>query len=941
VDIAEAWLDACDVLDHEQPFTGYDGPATPGAKGWKRVIRIGPYERNGQEVAGYTREVADLPTDLAGLDQHIADFMSKTQPEKPPWKMTPEEFAHDRRTMWHGTKHGDMKYGLVGWSGVHVGTYEAARQALAAQTGHDLGPLEKPGDRWKPALDYLAKWIGEPTKDGDSYVFNQDTARDGKSSFRVSFDEPWMNVESISSGKTTPEDAFGWWLNGAGQRSWLGVRLDGVVTQEPEQRVHRGSGVLVGAGPDAQPQGGASLIPLWVVGPMTNSRHGTNLRDDYWANGMMSSLLKRGQARRGMYYQNVAEDAGSASAVVPNRDFLATYDDFQRYAKTYGMKRVIHVDGYTRHDGTHVDGYERDIPNVATEAVSALTGLGDTSNDRFEAAWSMSVPLESLSGYDYEKGQRAKEKVMVDLADRLLGNADFQNTMTKLGLGYSMDGYANGSPVPPQFVDRGRSLGIYRDDSSLRLGDYSARVSEESSNIEERLSLGLGAQGLPDQAAVEKETARMQELDKLYSDIEDVLRTRNAVANLVSAWATTSADNDRVSLSIQAAASQEFGAPAAHLDDKLGAPPEKRDMTPALVVAVDALIQENYDAIPPAALTGDTSSYEWAIRLLAALRDSRAAKDQAQVARVLGHVEHELAAQPRTPAQQDDPGLRAFVRAEYDNTQQWLKSHHVTQATLYRGMAFKNGVATIGDLPPGLTTSLADLGISDTWLRDNAEITTRLLVQELEERIRDGKITGGFVPIARNVQARVKELTVDDGNPFPSGPSGDVPIQLQPISSFAYTFEEAQRFTHGITGDGNGDNAAIVAATVPAERIFSTPFTGIGSLQEDEVTVIGGTHDHAAVWAWRHGGPQPPDQGLFEAAVKLSAQDIAKLSPGEIGALDVRAARMLSQANKQRLFDHIKELMAGASEDDQSAMSEVLDAMGPPFNADLVWNQIQ
>jgi hypothetical protein len=57
------------------------------------------------------------------------------------------------------------------------------------------------------------------------------------------------------------------------------------------------------------------IMPVRITGPMTNTP--STPHEDFKANGMMAGQVKRGRAKRGYYYENVAEDEGSISAVVP------------------------------------------------------------------------------------------------------------------------------------------------------------------------------------------------------------------------------------------------------------------------------------------------------------------------------------------------------------------------------------------------------------------------------------------------------------------------------------------------------------------------------------------------------------------------------------------------------------------------------------------------
>ena len=57
-----------------------------------------------------------------------------------------------------------------------------------------------------------------------------------------------------------------------------------------------------------------------ILCPMTNTPH--TPYNDWKANGYMAGLLKRKVAKRGFYYKNEGEDAGSISVVVPNGNFV-------------------------------------------------------------------------------------------------------------------------------------------------------------------------------------------------------------------------------------------------------------------------------------------------------------------------------------------------------------------------------------------------------------------------------------------------------------------------------------------------------------------------------------------------------------------------------------------------------------------------------------------
>src|SRR6185312_14241500 len=53
------------------------------------------------------------------------------------------------------------------------------------------------------------------------------------------------------------------------------------------------------------------IKPYRIIGRMSNTIN--NPHDDFKANGYMKANLKKGHAKRGFYYKNVAEDEGSIS----------------------------------------------------------------------------------------------------------------------------------------------------------------------------------------------------------------------------------------------------------------------------------------------------------------------------------------------------------------------------------------------------------------------------------------------------------------------------------------------------------------------------------------------------------------------------------------------------------------------------------------------------
>ena len=162
--------------------------------------------------------------------------------------------------MWHGSPSGIMPIG-----GVHVGTKEAARQALEARIGI---PTSGKG------------WIGD-TVYGETPLL-------GKS-----------EIDSIYPGE---------------------YRVTGYNSEAPDN-THFATGNATYSGDvpiplDVMP----ANRPYMITGDMTNAPRSP--LSDMRANAQMKGQLTKGNAKRGYYYKNEGEDEGSISAVVPSQDHL-------------------------------------------------------------------------------------------------------------------------------------------------------------------------------------------------------------------------------------------------------------------------------------------------------------------------------------------------------------------------------------------------------------------------------------------------------------------------------------------------------------------------------------------------------------------------------------------------------------------------------------------
>jgi hypothetical protein len=171
--------------------------------------------------------------------------------------------ANHPTVMWHGTPSGDLRGGV---SGLHLGTHEAARQALNARIGM---PAE-------------GNWTG----------------------LRVYGETPIAGERTILS-----KDQYG--MTGYNVRPPMEDYL-------PKEQLKYANGQIMPM--DVEPV----IYPFRITGEMSNKYYLP--MSDMRANATMQGQLKKGQAKRGYYYGNEGEDVGSISAVVPGPHHVQPID---------------------------------------------------------------------------------------------------------------------------------------------------------------------------------------------------------------------------------------------------------------------------------------------------------------------------------------------------------------------------------------------------------------------------------------------------------------------------------------------------------------------------------------------------------------------------------------------------------------------------------------
>jgi hypothetical protein len=245
------------------------------------IDRLGWLDRNDRGTGRLIGHDRSVPCKVDNLVAALVQLYSEDQPRVPAgngpesgrWgdSGSVDRTAADARArypaaflkgaFWHGSPNGQAGLKQAAY-GLHVGTYQAAKEALEARIGKRAD-----GKDWDGTQEYGRTLV---TSSGAGYGIGPDQ-------------------------KPT------------------------VALPTGEAMYSNGERVPMDAKPD--------LFPVRIVGPMSNTT--STPHEDFKANGYMRAQITRGTARRGYYYTNEGEDAGSISAVVPNADHLQTYDQWR------------------------------------------------------------------------------------------------------------------------------------------------------------------------------------------------------------------------------------------------------------------------------------------------------------------------------------------------------------------------------------------------------------------------------------------------------------------------------------------------------------------------------------------------------------------------------------------------------------------------------------
>lgn len=146
-----------------------------------------------------------------------------------------------------------------------------------------------------------------------------------------------------------------------------------------------------------------------------------------------------------------------------------------------------------------------------------------------------------------------------------------------------------------------------------------------------------------------------------------------------------------------------------------------------------------------------------------------------------------------------DPFLDAYVEEQYAITQGWLADHGVDRLVVHRGMFWEVDPGDVHEAP---------------------------------------------YPGARHAVEKIRQ---HDGSTWVDG--DDVPATGSPLTAWSTSSLIAERFATRHLPRGGQRLSLVMSAQVPADRVFSTPHTGLGCLNEREVVVIGGPGTARSQWS--------------------------------------------------------------------------------------------
>lgn len=215
--------------------------------------------------------------------------------------------------------------------------------------------------------------------------------------------------------------------------------------------------------------------------------------------------------------------------------------------------------------------------------------------------------------------------------------------------------------------------------------------------------------------------------------------------------------------------------------------------------------------------------------------------------------------------------LRAFVRAQYDETQDLLAREGLGEVRLYRGFQFRETEYPEWWPQPPRVVHRRNVNLAqyDADIRaifdatDEFDVDDNVMVQAVvvnaDDEVIDVVVSGPRVGAPRALLSGTPEPDIIDT--WIAVNSGSVEPDLRPISSFTADRNVAEHFAGAPSDDLHFHRQRrVLVADVPAGQIFATPLSGVGCLHESEYVVLssapGGSG--SGVRAWVVGG-EPSD----------------------------------------------------------------------------------
>jgi hypothetical protein len=166
---------------------------------------------------------------------------------------------------YHGTASGNLRKASYG---IHVGTFQAAKEALEARIG-----IRADGKNWDGTQKYGETLLaGRKSIESNKFGKYKDTGFNSKLPDNDFFPKNYKIRAQYSNSENVD------------------------FNSKP------------------------IILKVEIIGPMTNTIYSP--MSDEKANSIMSRLIKMKKAKRGYFYKNISEDYGSISAVVPNEKHL-------------------------------------------------------------------------------------------------------------------------------------------------------------------------------------------------------------------------------------------------------------------------------------------------------------------------------------------------------------------------------------------------------------------------------------------------------------------------------------------------------------------------------------------------------------------------------------------------------------------------------------------